>query len=215
MTIADQPLHRCDRDADTADAVLDVAGGIDRLMGDRGMYERMLGRFCRDYAEGAAPLRRALAGADLRLAQRLAHTLKGAAGMIGATAVYGQAALLEAALRTGRPTPPDALATLDDALAAVTQVIGLVPARGGSDAGRAAAAARAPQPEQALLVAQLAHLLDRGDCAALDLLERSAGALKAALGESGFDAAARAAEDFDFEAALAALGRAQQGTAGS
>jgi HPt (histidine-containing phosphotransfer) domain-containing protein len=215
MTIADQPLHRFDRDADAADGVLDVAGGIERLMGDRGLYERMLGRFCHDYAEGAAPLQRAIAGADLRLAQRLAHTLKGAAGMIGATAVYGQAALLEAALRTGRPTPPDALDTLDHALAAVTDVIGRLPARGGSDAGRAAAAARGPQPEQALPVAQLADLLDRGDCAALELLEQSAGALKAALGEPGFNAVARAAEDFDFEAALAALGRAKEGNAGS
>jgi HPt (histidine-containing phosphotransfer) domain-containing protein len=215
MTIADQPVHRFDRDADAADGVLDVAGGIERLMGDRGLYERMLGRFCRDYAEGAAPLQRAIAGADLRLAHRLAHTLKGAAGVIGATAVYGQAALLEAALRTARPTPPDTLDTLDHALAAVTHVIGRLPARGASDAGRAAAPARAPQPEQALLVAQLADLLDRGDSAALELLEQSAGALKAALGEPGFDAVARAAEDFDFEAALAALGRAKDGNAGS
>jgi hypothetical protein len=97
MTIADQPWHRFDRDADAADGVFDVAGGIERLMGDRGLYD----------------------------------------------------------------------------------------------------------------------LLDRGDCAALELLEQSAGALKAALGEPGFDAVARAAEDFDFEAALAALGRAKDGNAGS
>jgi hypothetical protein len=55
--------------------------------------------------------------------------------------------------------------------------------------------------------------VDRGDSAALALLEQSEGGLKAALGVAGFEAVARAAGEFDFEAALAALGRALEDVA--
>jgi HPt (histidine-containing phosphotransfer) domain-containing protein len=214
MTIADQPTQRFDRDAGMAHGLLDVADGIGRVMGDRALYARMLRRFCGDYAAGAAPIRRAIAAGDLRLAHRLAHTLKGASGQIGATAVYRQAVLLEAELRTAGQPQPTLLDTLDHALAAVARAIAGLPAHGEAHGGRPAAPARA-QPARALLLAQLEDYLGRGDGAALDLLEQSERSLKAALGEQGFDAVARAAHDFDFEAALAAINRAKQEIGGS
>jgi HPt (histidine-containing phosphotransfer) domain-containing protein len=221
MTIADQPSHRLAPDADAAHGLLDAADGIARVMGDRALYERMLGRFCGDHAEGAAPIRRAIAAGDLRLAHRLVHTLKGASGLIGATAVYRQAVLLEAELRTACAPPsdlsclpdlPGLLDSLDHALAAVVRAIG---ARLAYRAARGDAPARAPHPAPALLLAQLTDLLDRGDGAALDLLEQWECSLKAALGEHGFDAVARAAGEFDFEQALAALGLAKRETGGN
>jgi HPt (histidine-containing phosphotransfer) domain-containing protein len=216
MTIADQPPHRFDGEAAKAPILLDVAGGIERLMGDRDLYQRMLRRYCGDYREGAAPIRRALASGDLPLAHRLAHNLKGAAGMIGATAVYRQAALLEAALRTAclpqsqLPDSPHLLVPLDHALAAVAGVIGPLLVHGAPHADLAKAPPRAARPAPALLLAQLEDFLDRGDGAALDLLEQADDSLKAALGEQGFDAIAGAAREFDFEAALAALKRARR-----
>lgn len=221
MTIADKPPQRPDRGAAPAPGPLDVAGGIERVMGDRDLYQRTLRRYCGDYSEGAAPIRRALASGDLPLAHRLAHNLKGAAGLIGATAVYRQAALLEAALRTAclpdshLPDLPQRLDPLDHALAALAGVIAPLLAPSEAHAGPAKAPPRAPQPAPALLLAQLEDFLDRGNGAALDLLEQAEGALKAALGEQGFDAMAGAAREFDFEAALAALKRARRETAGS
>jgi HPt (histidine-containing phosphotransfer) domain-containing protein len=195
MTIAAQP----------SPGILDVADGVQRVMGDRGLYQRMLRRFCDDYVEGAAPIRRAIAGGDLLLARRLAHTLKGAAGMIGAAAVHGQAALLEAALSNSCPPHINSLATLDVALAAVARAVGHLLAGTQTQAVQPAAPARAPRVADMLLVAQLTDLLDRGDGAALDLLEQSEGMLRAALGEPVFCAVARAAREFDFESALVAL----------
>jgi HPt (histidine-containing phosphotransfer) domain-containing protein len=220
MTIADEPPQQSDRQAATAgagtsDGALDAADGIGRVMGDRALYGRMLKRFCGDYAEGAAPIRRAIAAGDRCLAHRLAHNLKGASGLIGATAVYRQAVLLESGLRAACPAQPELLDALDDALAALAHAIGDLLAHGEAPAGQADTPARAPQPVQALLLAQLEDFLDRGDGAALDLLQQSEGSLKAMLGEQGFDAVARAANEFDFEKALAALGRAKREIGGN
>ena len=218
MTIADQPRSAIGPGADAAaPALLDVADGVGRVMGDRALYARMLGRFRKDYRAGAAPLRAAIAGGDIRLAHRMAHTLKGAAGMISAHALHRQASMLELALRNAAHGHADMLGTLDSALAAVLEVID----------GMLAAEPARPRPAPAstfgvqsgpALVAQLAGLLASGDGAAVDLLEQSGASLKAALGEPGFSAVALAANEFDFEGALAALGRfseAGRGTAGS
>jgi hypothetical protein len=74
MTMAEKPSQN------HPGATLNVADGIARLLGDRVLYHIILTRFHDDYRHGAAPLRAALAGDELRLANRIAHTLKGAAG---------------------------------------------------------------------------------------------------------------------------------------
>lgn len=216
MTIADQWPDRFDPQGAAAPSLLDVASGVERVMGDRDVYQRVLRRYCVDYREGAAPIRRALASGDLPLAHRISHNLKGAAGMIGATVVFRHAALLEAALRTANPPQShlsDLLDPLEHALAAVAGLIASLLAQGEPD-GLAKAPPRAPQPAPALLLAQLEDFLDRGDGAALDLLDQAEGELNAALGKQGFDAVAGAAREFDFEAALAALTLARRETAG-
>jgi HPt (histidine-containing phosphotransfer) domain-containing protein len=212
MTIADDSPRGSDPGAEAARGPLDAADGVQRVMGDHALYLRMLRRFCDDYAEGTAPIRRSLDGGDLRLARRLAHNLKGASGMISAAAVHRQAGLLEAALRVSCPTnQSDSLDTLDRALAALSRAIEPLLAEAVTPAVSPEAAA--PEPVRALLLAQLADLLDRGDGAALDLLEQSAESLRAALGAAQFRAVAQAANEFDFEGALTALGRAGKGTA--
>jgi HPt (histidine-containing phosphotransfer) domain-containing protein len=203
MTIADQPSSARSTDA-VERGLLDVADALGRVMGDRALYARMLGRFHDDYRHGAAAIRDAIAGGDLPLAQRIAHTLKGASAMIGAPALHQQASALELALRPAPCTvQAELLAALDSALSAVLQAIERVLA-GAPAPGQAPR--RAVQAAQDL-VGQLAELLAAGDGAAVDLLEQSGPGLKAALGEAGFGAVALAANEFDFEGALAALGR--------
>ncbi|MGB9109761.1 MAG: Hpt domain-containing protein, partial [Telluria sp.] len=79
----------------------DRAGGIARLMGDAALYARVLARFGKEYRHAADGIRGALAANDVQLAQRLAHTLKGAAGMIEAVPLREEAQALEQALRFG------------------------------------------------------------------------------------------------------------------
>ena len=81
--------------------VVDIVDGLDRVMGDRDLYTRMLRRFRKDYMGGDGPIRIAIDAGDRALAHRLSHTLKGAAGMIGARPLHQAACALETALRTG------------------------------------------------------------------------------------------------------------------
>jgi two-component system sensor histidine kinase/response regulator len=176
----------------------------------------MLRRFRDDHPPGPLPIRRALDSADLGLTHRLAHTLKGTAGMIGAHELHAQASALEHSLRTaGAVGAAAAVERVEQALRDVLVVVDRVLA-GEPAAGRAAAVptnlpTKPPAgPAERAMLAQLAGLLDVGDGAAIDLLEQSGPALKAALGETGFGEVMLAAHAFDFEAALAALQRAIQ-----
>jgi HPt (histidine-containing phosphotransfer) domain-containing protein len=88
--------------AAAADPVLDTADGLRRLMGARPLYHQLLRRFAGDYADTAARLRQSLDAGQTDAAGRLAHTLKGAAGLIGAGQVCALAAAIDTALRGGR-----------------------------------------------------------------------------------------------------------------
>ncbi|WP_164557917.1 Hpt domain-containing protein [Massilia atriviolacea] len=190
-------------DAATREAI-DMADGIDRIMGDRELYARMLKRFRSDYAHGALPIGAALADGDAVLAHRLAHTLKGAAGMIGAHRLHRHACALELAIRTDPPAQQAALAALavpfDEVLHLLDQVL----------AGRAPEGCALEMPQRSLmqdpaLLARLVQLLIDADGAAVDLLEESGASLRVILGEARLARVAKAVNDFDFDGALHAL----------
>ncbi len=198
MTIADPLLPEIHHDA----SVLDVADGLARVMGDRALFARMLQRFAGDYGASVAPIADALDSGDLRLAHRLAHTLKGAAGMISAHAVHRHAGLLELALRKGDRATAAELAAVGASLGALLPAIERLL---GGKAMQSVPASPAALPSDHLLVEQLAELLANGDGAAVDLLEQSGTGLAAALGHARFCEVALAANEFDFEGALEAL----------
>ena len=173
-------------------------------MGDRALYLRMLRRFRDDYQDGAARIRAAIDSGDARLAHRMAHTLKGASGMISAPALHQLAGTLERELHGGAAHQRPALDKLDAALAdllpAIAQLL-------GPDAAPATPAPPALPPGQAL-VDRLAGLLFNGDGAAVDVVDACAAGLTAVLGQAGFRAVALAVNEFDFECALEALRQA-------
>lgn len=180
--------------------IIDVADGIDRVMGDRRLYLRMLARFRRDYAGGAAAILAALDRGDTGEAQRLTHSLKGAAGMIGASALHIGATAAEQAIRTGLPRMREYAAALDPEFQRVyTTLDVLIDSMGaGDDAPRALLADPA-------LMARLAELLLNGDGAAVDLVEQSGPSLTAILGEAGCGQLVEAVNNFDYPRALDVL----------
>jgi HPt (histidine-containing phosphotransfer) domain-containing protein len=199
--------------------ILDTAGATSRVLGDGALYLRMLRRFQVDHPAAASPIRDAIASADLTLAHRLAHTLKGTAGMIGAELLHSRASALELRLRTdGALAAAPELALVEQALLEVLTVVERL-LEGEPAGGRPSATATPAPPHKAsptaagagLLLRQLAALLDTGDGAAIDLLEQAGPTLKAALGPAGFSEVMLAANAFDFEAALTALRRAAPG----
>ena len=188
-------------------AILQVETGLQQLMGDRALYLQILHRFRQRYHDAADRVREALAAGDAAEALRIAHTLKGAAGMIGAQQVYVLAAALESACAV--PTPPDdghavPLVRLEQALRSLLMMVDNV--LESADLPPAPAAVAEPHPPSTrMLVQHLARLLEEGDGAAIDVLEQSATVLAAGLGVAVFQEVTAAAHQFDFEAALAAL----------
>lgn len=204
MAIAD-PLYPAIEHGAGQPGVLDAADALARVMGDRALFARMLRHFRNEYQQGAAPIRSALARGDLALAHRLAHTLKGTAGMISAHALHRHAAALEQALRHGGHGGHAADAALDAVAAALAAVLAAIYQMQGGQAPPAGPPQSAAAAPDHLLAARLAALLDSGDGAALDLLEQSGARLAATLGQARFVAVALAVNAFDFEGALAAL----------
>ncbi len=80
---------------------VDVEGGIRRAMGNPKLYLQMLGHFRIDQGHMVNKLRTALDEGDRIVAERVAHTLKGSAGLIGASFVQGLAGEIEMSLRRG------------------------------------------------------------------------------------------------------------------
>ena len=78
---------------------LDQSAGLRNALGRPAFYAEVLQRFAVHYADGAQRMAQALAEARLDILLREAHTLRGLAGTIGATALQDAAARLEEALR--------------------------------------------------------------------------------------------------------------------
>lgn len=186
------------------DAGIDLAAGLDRVMGDRDLFLRVLGRFAGDYRDLAARLHAALDAQDTVLAQRIAHTLKGAAGMIEAVRLRELALEVELALKAGGAAPLVLIARLDAELARVlAEVETLLAVPAPADAPDAPADPHAPHD-----LTQLRAMLDIGDGRAPELVGQLRGQLLASMGSEGVATFEAAVRRFDFERALALLDRA-------
>jgi CheY-like chemotaxis protein len=112
---------------------IDVAGGLARVGGNRGAYLRILRRFAADNRETTAGIRQAIEEEDLETAARLAHTVKGVSGNVGATSLYQIAADLESSLREGvDEATPGRIERFDEALGTVLATLAVVEEDGGS-----------------------------------------------------------------------------------
>ncbi|MDS4021218.1 MAG: ATP-binding protein, partial [Candidatus Competibacter sp.] len=188
---------------------LDCARGVAVVRGQWATYRRLLALFVGQHAGELEHLRERLGAGDLTTAQRLAHTLKGSAGTLGATAVQTAAEALQGAIRRG--AEPDEIDRCFQALAAALPPL--------LDGIRDALAADEPAPATpaggdatrlAAVLERLESLLATADIAASDLARAEESVLRAGLGEAG-DAVLRQIAAFDYEAALTALraGRAR------
>lgn len=177
---------------------LDSRFGLASVQGRLHSYHRLLGKFARNHGADFALIRQHLANANSSEARRLAHSLKGSAGTLGAVAVYTLAAALEAAIKASQPNAsvePLIIETASAYLALCTHLQNLQhPAVPDT-------AASAP-----LDLAQLRHHLEAGDVGVQALLHQQSTELRQRLGNE-FEYFAQLISNFDFEAALGLLER--------
>jgi two-component system sensor histidine kinase/response regulator len=80
---------------------IDVAAGLGRVGGNAALYDRLLDKMGQDFPAAPERIRAALAAGDRAAAEIAAHSVKGAAGNVGADALARAAGELEQALRHG------------------------------------------------------------------------------------------------------------------
>lgn len=100
-TIAESPPIQAKIENNANEIIIDglnTVSGLKRVLGNRDLYLDLLNRFCEGQNETCAKVSVALAADDYILAERLAHTLKGVAGNIGASGVQMKSEELEHAI---------------------------------------------------------------------------------------------------------------------
>ncbi len=201
---------------DTDTKVLDMKVGLERSAGNTRLYDRLLGNFLRDNKNIGVELKSALERNDMTYAHRLAHTLKGVAGMVGALRLAETAAGLEAALAKGgeASTASVRLKTVEEELAAVMAELGQmastaapVPPAAPASPDVEAAGSRFDPARARDLSARLRALLASGDIECLNLLDEA----RQVFGNvAGGQELLRQIENYDFQEALDTLGNLEK-----
>lgn len=184
---------------------IDVNDGIERVMGNRDLYARMLRRFRSDYQDGILPIRTALASNNDVVAHRMVHTLKGAAGMIGAHRLHARASELEEALRLNAGDFRVMLASLITEMEKVLQLLGVL-LDGSPPPGMPVQLPSRSMVGDSALTERLTALLTNGDPAVGALLQDSHASLNVILGEATLARVNAAVSEADYPRALLALG---------
>ncbi len=180
---------------------IDTAAGLRRVAGNADLYRKLLEKYANAQAGAVQEIRRAFSAGDRETAERVAHTVKGVSGNIGAVAAQEAAARLEAAVRAGDETEAQ-IAALDEALAAAIRAI-----RESREPGEAMDApdiATIDVSDALPVLKRLAELLVAADGAAGDYCGDNRALLRVALGD-GAVAVERAVNEFGFYVGLEAL----------
>jgi two-component system sensor histidine kinase/response regulator len=187
---------------------LDVQNGLRRVLGKKPLYLLMLRKFCVGQKNAAHEITSAMDAGDPVLAERLAHTLKGVAGNIGAISLQQAAAQLEEdiALRASRSVIDARLRELETPLAYfIGELEEKLPPEPVSTPVTVDIQLLKP------LCANLVNLLADDDAQAADIIESNAALLKAAFPAHFIDIEA-AIQAFDFSKALTVLNIAVDAT---
>jgi len=200
------PAPRVERPAPAADTFpdmpgVDVADGLRRVAGNSALYRNLLAKFAEGQAGTPDAIRRALRAGDHALAERLAHTLKGVAGNIGARSVQASAGDLERAIRSD--AVQDHLVERVDS--ELSTIVGRIRASlsGPATAHAKDAAAPPADPEKfKSVLTRLMGLVSENDGDALDCLNDNAPMLQSGLASGDYAAIEKALNQFEFDAAL-------------
>ena len=184
---------------------VDVAGGVKRVAGNKKLYRDLLTQFAEKQGDAGSQIAEALQSGDAKLAERIAHTVKGVAGNLGIATVQLSAGLVEKAVREGDPATGALLSDFSKllqtqvsrvaaALSATQPVAAAAPVVAAFDADTASEAA-----------ARLKELLDASDGDSEEAFGVFRDASGGKLDSATLSALGDSIRDFDFESATAQL----------
>ena len=178
-------------------AGIDTKSALRRTGGNPKRYEMLL----RKFAESAAveEIRDALAKGDMATAARAAHSLKGAAANLGATAVAETAAKVEKEIQTGETTPP----ALDGMAASLRTTVQAIQLAFPNEAVSAGMPSEPVDPSSvAAPLSHLKKLLANDDGEAADFILDAQPKLAKVLTGSEITTLSTLVSNFDFNGAL-------------
>lgn len=186
-------------------AGLDTAGGVARMAGRRDAYLRLLKQFCDTQKEASRDIRQALAGKDRETAERIAHTVKGAAGGVGASLLSERASNLEKSIKQNIENEEVLWlfeSELSRTISAILAGVEEIPGAASANEGRGRAITEEARREA---LQKLSTYLRDSDGESMDYLARNAALFRDTLGPQGFSRLEQAINNFDFQAALEVL----------
>ena len=182
---------------------IDTLAGVQRIGRNIASYRNLLQKFAANQASALDAIRTAIASNDGELSVRLAHTLKGVSGSVGANAVQQAAAKLEAALKEApAELPENLLIETEQKLMAVLDPIKAMMSDGADDGSDAPAQLPADLGDQ---LQQLRDLLDEYDTESGDKIEQILIQVRGTAVHDDLAAIKAQLDQYDFEAAVEKL----------
>ena len=181
---------------------IDTKAALRRAGGSLKRYESLLRKFAQLSAGGVEEIRKALAIRDTETAARAAHSIKGSAANLGATAVAEVAAKAESAILSGQGVD-EALRSLEASFATTAAAIRAALPSELVASGNGSGSAEPATVLEPLL--RLKTLLKNDDGDAADFILDARPGLLRVLTEAEMDTLAGHVGNFDFAAALHSL----------
>ncbi len=214
----DQPSSPPPQEALPSIAGLDSNDGLARVGGNRKLYVKILRQFVEQQGPTGDQVADALAKGDHALAERLAHTLKGVAGNIGAAGVQSAAAALERVIRdrSNAEEVERARQRVEAVLEPLAAGIRAALGSAGSDASTPVQPAAPANPARSReAAAQLAALLSDSDPAAGEFIDAHRDALRLLFDAAGWSEFDALVQGYAFADAQSRLEHALETSAGS
>jgi signal transduction histidine kinase/DNA-binding response OmpR family regulator/HPt (histidine-containing phosphotransfer) domain-containing protein len=187
-------------------AGVNVDDGLKRVAGNKRLYRDLLTQFATKQGSASGEILSALASGDFKLAERIAHTVKGVAGNLGIVNVQSAAQNLEKAIREGHHESVHSL--LDEFADSLShQVTAMRIALQASEPAKPAEVQTTPfnEAEASDAIARLRTLLSASDGSAEEAFQDLQNKAKSVVDGSQLEALRNLINDFDFEGALGKL----------
>jgi two-component system, sensor histidine kinase and response regulator len=191
---------------------VDLEAGLKRVVGNKRLYRDLLLQFAAKQADAPAEIAVAIGSGDLKLAERIAHTVKGVAGNLALGQVFAAAEKLEKAIRHGGEVGAALLEEFTLVLGRQVEAIrramkAIIPAdasveRGHDDFDAEAASAA---------IGHLRLLLERSEGDTGEAFAAVQKMLAGTVAKSRLDALNATISEFDFDAALVKLDEIAEG----
>ncbi|MGD9971713.1 MAG: response regulator [Desulfatirhabdiaceae bacterium] len=184
-----------------------IASGLDRVGGNRKLYAKLLFSFREAQANAGNQIQEALESGDIETAGRIAHTVKGVSGNLGADGLYLSAGALDRVIREGGQDRDRFMAEFQSHLDQVMEGIGALQetAAARQKTEQPAIEVKVNQEAVRILLGEISRLLESDLTEAMNCLEALRKHLANSTASEEFKRLERYMEGFDTDSALKSI----------